>query len=719
MKSSKSKGNTVSRDIIIEACGDPLLLMNIDEVNSLSDEELDPLLDLYGLEQKSTIPEYVLSSLKDTEVHCLQPTRKYSPGWLVPRENLAARVIDSINNSQVNIVAGHSGSGKSHLYRNELAGNKRLAAISPVRVYIDCFPLKMRSTQTIEQEAVYALFGPDEDGYRSFKDSCEGDLSAAGEDSTLIQYLDRKYDGAPGLLTLDHIESLIENSEAKSWLVSLIIKMLKRGIKVLLMTSDTSFDLPRNKIDGKVTKIDVGNLNFSEINEWASVNPELARSEISPKQLFRLTGGVPRIVRDFARFMVSDLVGGMDSGGDLLRIFKKQMSGEFSPEIHRSLSVIMKQPGSLLSPHRIANPEIRSALLRSGAFRENSNRDLRFASPLLRSRYFSLCSAGNLFKILQTGWDSQIMSATIPLEFALRNINASLMLERSPSAVFERVARIIERWKATDISIRIRDLSLQKLWACEFPPQERGNVLPLHADDEPEFAQSVQTGRIVFSTANKLFLPVASATGRIDIVISCTLDSLPTNDFVARNELRSLWNLVLSVQPALAIALERAMERRRLNNSRKYRYHPKRSGSKLASIMSEVGCSAVILLKKSSSRWAVESAEGTVEKGHSDESWAIMLSDGNTERLDQIANHPSRRGLLVDRWDILNLFPRLRSKDSSISVVSYICPVSDSSASKVSKLVCFAYDELENHSIDGNTQNHLKLIVSHAFSETG
>ena len=298
----------------------------------------------------------------------------------------------------------------------------------------------------------------------------------------------------------------------------------------------------------------------------------------------------------------------------------------------------------------------------------------------------------------------------------------ALLSERLPSSVWTTLQDVFAELDIPRTAIFVRDTRNMKLWSRayvsdrEWGKQFERGAWPLYADEKPDFALSVQTGRIVQRKGDKVYLPAPAVRGRVSIVIVCELGARYfENDYKRRIALRSLWGLFMAIQPAIALAVERQLHRENTRLVRKTEFLAMGKGgaqtedSNLVDILRKVGCASVTVLNRWGEKWFVakDHVMGAADAPHID--WAKVFEDGDVFELDRIANHPTRRGLVLDDDDLERIFIRFRAIPETTTSV-YMMPVWRHHE-HVCHLVAFSFIGEQALRVNGVRQSELSKVA--------
>jgi len=201
------------------------------------------------------------------------------------------------------------------------------------------------------------------------------------------------------------------------------------------------------------------------------------------------------------------------------------------------------------------------------------------------------------------------------------------------------------------------------------------------------------------------------------VATGCFADCVTSYD--GRIRLRALWNVVLALEPALGSAVEKVALNRRLQMNQRMLYTLKpfdpTKRVPLAGLLNQASCNSVAVLERTKSRWVVEGCE-VVDSGANTGRrafWIEMLSESDPKKLDDIAAHPSGRGLVLAGSDLGGIFLRLRRRTTSVSI--FIHPVWVNRGASC-RLVAFAFEGNTSRDINGARQKQLSSMAHFAVA---
>ena len=621
-------------------------------------------------------------------------TPNVTGNWIARRDWLCKKAVRTLQQESLVLLSGPRGSGKSTLVRHLLKKCPEYRTLAARRVIIDCFALTMASPRTLELEALYAQFDDNEDAYKAFVTRLRDEPINGGcrcgdpMDCPLESYLVTKFAFGGGVVIFDHIDALASNDDIAGWMKSLFDRLLSLNIKVVAVTSeDRDGFVARRLRHLKFGKVEVPRLSLGEIESWWSLSEfeEYRAHGIEGSEVYRVTGGAPRLVRDLGRLVAKNKNQASLNPAQLIDQFESDQAGVYAPELDRLIDVLREHPTLLVRPSDVQGRNLIQRVVQTGAMSAGPDAVCRFVSPILEKRYKKLSHIKHLALMVQTGSLAGLMRNRGLQELITERLNALLLNERLPSRVWRSLTEILRYWGVLNAAVFVRDARNKKLWSKVYVSDTawgtdvpRG-AWPLYSDEKPDFALSVQTGRIVQRHGNTVYLPLATGGGRISVVVACELKpEIHDSDYQRRIELRSLWGLFMAIRPAIALAVERQSHRANTKLVRKTEFLALGKGGAnaktgdLVNILGNVGCAAVTVLDRWDSKWFV--AKDHRIDNNNDIQWNTVLDQGNVLELDRIANHPNGRGLVLDESDLPVVFPRFRSI-ADVKTCVYLMPV--------------------------------------------
>ena len=633
--------------------------------------------------------------------------------WIVDRPALTGEVFDALDRAGIVYIHGPSGTGKSHLFRSIIRRSPQYRERFDATVLCDCFGLKARAKRSVEQDAVFAQFGGDDDDFSDFV------LNVGDAERPLQALIFEKFRKRRGLLVLDHLEALSDASEISFWLDELLKSARSADVKVLIIKRSDHMRPSLQRIWQSAPCVEVDALSEEEVSVWWA-RPMFERhleNHLTAGEIIRWTGGSPRLIRDFGRF-IETRGSGQLVGRRLFAAFLWRMLYSYWPELSRLVAKCREYPWLFPRPEKLVHKSIRPHLIATGALVETRRGRLCFRSPLFAARFRRLMRPNRLRSMVLVGSDDALISALEDQEVISERVNYALLCERPGVTMWRRVGRFLHAFGLGKVQFYVRDPVNAKLWSIAYSENKDNEAhywkaSPLAAHEKPDFALAVQSGRIVQRKRRQVYLPMVSDNGRVSIVIVGELGNHSLDAFERRLSQRALWNFAMAIEPAISLSIERTIARRLERYWKKASYRamnaprPERA-TKLDDILAQAGCSAIIILERNRREWFVANTDEV--GGNGEHSWEVLFSGGDTNVLDEHQSHRSRRGLVLDDEDLFEAFPRLRHKPD-ISV--FLWPVWSHGAHRC-RLVAFLFEEEEADELIGHRQIYLSMIARQA-----
>ena len=720
-------------------------------------QSVDALISSYlarhGIEEHESLEAYGLSAWSMADLTS-------GLGWttLIPRQKLLDEARRTLADNRCVLVMGTVQSGKTSLLRVLVTEGEKRGQYQR-RVVLDGMALRGRSYRALNREAIFYLCAdaternhylpPKASGNGSYalKEPVQATYPVPGVDATngsdpgyspnsrlgsspaggsndadpaeraLSRYL-RSGVIDNGLLVIEHAERIAPGPESERWLSMLLEEGRLRGAQVIVVcASGHPSNMPHRKILEDLPRFVVPDLSLEEIEEGLSqehLRPYRA-SGMSARRVHRISGGRPCIVRDLLRFLATECANRGLSGRRALIGFIDRQVEQYSVECQHLIEVLRHRPDSLVKPLVRASPRVLTRALTSGAI-VATEKHFAFASLIVAHRYRKLARADNLLWMASTGEPEVILTKSDYPELIGYALANSIRTAATPAVAFARYAQVLRHFGLRNIEIRVRDRDNACLWSRIFEdcsqraPAEEWR--PLDVQSEIEFAKAVRIGRRVVAEAGQIWLPSIGPRGHVEVM---TLGSLRENyhSYSGRLKVRTLWNIVLTLESALATATERLLLKRQLRMSSRALYRmqdvrsaDKQSKSLMQGLLQQANCNAVVVLDRAGPYWRV--ADLRVIRLGDPTDWTSLLANANAHRLEEIATHPSGRGLVLGDKELINVFPHLMWRRKSVAMsLNPVCVEGTNSL----KLVAFIFVGTSAHDISGARQKQLFLMA--------
>ena len=680
----------------------------IDDVESLSMTEVAAQLAGLGLADRADASVYgegAVALAARAESGNLPPK--------VRRERVLAQLADHMATNDIVVVAGARGCGKTQVVHDflELMDEEGRAT-----QFLDLFSLRMASRGLLSRAAL-GLMMPGVAEALDMKGADDPDFSRAFHDGLLA----RLNKGAT--LVFDNIDRIIDRPEPLQWLLDIVALVRSREARAILVcrgarcgirsqrkargaTRDLATGL---KKAADATLFHIDDFSPTELVSWLD-DPWFSdhrSSGLDASSLAACVGGRPRLIKDFGTWLgTSD-----KRGSAALTAFQDQAARTYCAECDRLIEALRQFPEWLTDP--LAAPRhVWSFLIETGGMIEKDDR-LVFSAPLIADRFAYLTGTKGMARLIGRSLDTVLSSRAFP-ELAVAPLCAYCQI-KSPKESLAAVVRVLETIGVTDVVLSVADRGNSKLWSKVYPiDSSEREAKPLNEDDRPDFAVALKTGRPRVTPRDRLFLPVFGETGRVEVVAEGQLPEIA--DPLRRcARLRRLTGFAELIQPVLAVAVERLAHKRymKLQRSRYYRAlnsgeaHDVR-GNLLLTAVQMMNCSAVAILERGLSSWVVSTLqEASGPSGATP--WEELLSGSVENALNAIADHPSRRGLVLSGRELLVAFPRLRNIPDDVAV--FMHPVWNRA---LCRLIVFVFKGAASREIDGLKQMELSNTALYA-----
>lgn len=691
---------------LIRALGDGLDDLTTDELEFAPMTKVMGELELLGGKNAQRV-----SPIPDGAAEVLAAQFQSSPP-LVPRHELVWQLRAAIERERAFVIRGCGGTGKSTLVRHLFPVAAR--GWKPFRrlFFLDCAGVRMPDPNGFERTALWSMFGSSEDIWRRV----QGELKPSETNSPLIAFLERR--GAGGLLVIDHAEHLDRSGGMDTWLTKRLLPLAReRGLSVLF-----SVRTPRSERGLRSLRelpfMEVRNFARSELDDWIK-EPFFVGKEgvgLSSQRILRLTGGTPRLVRDLAHYVA--VTGRKDSTA--LRRFAQLRSHHFMPDcerfiwaaracpeiLARGLSVLAS--GAQPQPDSDVTYNVTNALVASGVVRPRANGSLRFVSPIHERRIQILTRLENLPQIFSRTNLGQADSAKRlhrlrkVAELTTDGLSYSIMTEANPTEALRRVRELLHCWGLVG-TISLRDPNNARLWISD--AEHLGSASgPLDLSAQPDFASAVQTGRCVDGDDGRLFFPSTGPSGTVEFVAWGQLRG--KHDLFKRQiAIERLVSLLRNLRPALMHAASQFWFQRQRRQEGRALYGPRPHWESALGCLPEAGPAAVAVLERSPRAWFISRCQ-TYDVRELPAPAAHALEPADVLRLDQIAYHPSGRGLVLGASDAHSIFPRLDKHETAV----FLRPVWVGNR-QACRIVVFLFRGTVVGRLDGHLQYRLSAIA--------
>lgn len=643
---------------------------------------------------------------------------------VVARPDLVRTIVNAVAKHPAVAVIGAAGSGKTMVLQRLLPDYDYARAVLPRIIRIDCAALRMADPRQFATNATWAIFGSDKEAFFRFIFECRRQ-----ERNPLLTLLEHRLAGG-GLVVMDHMEHVNRSDGIGNFLFGeLLLRAEYAGFRVVfcdrLMTSLRKF---RRFAEWDIGEVIVDNFSREELADWLKMPffRGLKSSSLTPAEVEEVTGGSPRLVRDFANFIQ------MDQHADLrtLEKFRKCRPKEYVAHCERliwakrTLPSLLTRDFEQLKVDELPKKERRhvsDTLCTTGVVSKTAEGMFAYVSPIHRDRANFLMrpevfSLALLRATSPEALDSRSYSVRLRdcAEIAVDPLTLFLAGERSARLALQKLRAVLHNWGfIATLYLRDRDNAGVFLELAQ-----NGDRL-FRLDDDDDFVRAVQTGRslVAGATANsagELIVPVVGYTGTVEMLFKGSFCSRDATRYLRDIRRDRFVNLLRGLKPTLSQVLERFWASRDRLVSEKLMYTTKTVSTRslvwqsLLQAFSSKQPAALVVLHKPQKRWKVLSFERV---GRSEGEDAVIFANdawaepADSRRLDAIAVHPSEHGLVLSNQEATSIFPLLAQHKTA---AVYVRPVRFHTDRR---LVVFMFKRAPAGGLDGKVQQRLWLAA--------
>lgn len=650
---------------------------------------------------------------------------------IVPRNELVWQIRGAIDAERVFVIRGACGTGKSALVHHLLSTAVREWHPFRRSLRLDCSALRTSDPIRLERAALWQVLGSDEILHRRFIAQLDNDEI----ESPFSAFLHRR--GAGTLLVIDQAEHLDPTGSIGSWISKTLLPIAEQRKLSVLFCVRTPASGRGIRPLRELPFLEVKNYVQHELAEWLALPYFRSRADASltPDRILRLTGGCPRLVRDFASYAVHR----RQFDSRTLLDFARWRPNHFIVDCERfiwaarAFPEVLSEGLDVLSQPRKPSlkestiREIKNSLVATGVVRPAAGSGLRFKSPIHQKRISVLLQAGALrllacraqFHQLERTNDVAVLRNFA--ELAPDVLGECIATESQPTVAFRRFQEILRRW-GMDSRLRLRDPNNSRLWIHSAPlgttPEIGGSsgYLTLESPSNPIdnlcskwLVTAIHDGHPSISDDGDIFVPVIGNSGEVEFVVQGRLrgDQNPFDNQIAVERLiaiiRGMRRQVMHASMAFWV-----QRHSRVDGKLLYRLEsgePMMRWQSFVRSLADSGPAAILVLERSPRTWFVSKFEAFDRPGKPsiDRSW---VEQQRPQRLDEIANHPSGRGLVIGGAEAASIFPNLKGEDTAI----YLRPVWIGNR-EACRMVGFLFQGAVVGRLDGHLQHRLSAIA--------
>jgi hypothetical protein len=684
------------------------------DILATPDDELKAELRAAGVQTEP--PEIVYA---DAARRCAMPTDVDKID--IPRPELVESVVQLAAGHHSVVISGSAGSGKSWVLHAALERLRSAYRVSPM--LLDGRALQARAPALLSRAALSQL---DERGFDGDGTHCAARrkfaaaIAMGDEADAFRRYLSEATALRP-VIAIDHVDDLIDDRAAALWLKGVNDAVKERGGVLIVTCRAARFGgrqgrLPRGGYRSRANELSVllgadnivcEDFSKTEIHNWLTASPPstIRFSPSAAGNLCRLLGGRPRLFQSLmgaARSHAAEII-----DRPFLQSFAQQEARRYSVECALLISIAREHPVALLNPLQ-APVSLRPKLVETGALRYRGDGHLIFSSPVIARRYAWLSRPEQMLWIAARG--PALLAPSRPIEIAIEGM-AQWFRELPPGEALSMLPRLFDQRGYKELELFVADRENAKLWSQIWPKDKRTGPQPLSRFQDAAFIRAAGEATLSAGAGCKVYMPLIGTMGRAELIVGAMPP--PCGVCAQSGQVQEHFALLTGIAPAIALALE-TLHLRRKDKAQRSLYHRiatvgNSQGNPVVSAAQATNCSAFVVLERGLSSWVVGHVETDLGKGDetdgAEPDWTQLLRSGKASVLNDIARHPSRRGLVLSGSDLTAAFPRLRQLDGNTA--AYIHPVWQGSRCR---LVIFLFRNA-SRGISGLTQTELATLA--------
>ena len=260
------------------------------------------------------------------------------------------------------------------------------------------------ATALLQREAVWALFGGQDDAFRQFWSEC-----AAGADrNPLVSYMLRKFSGVRGLIIIDHVEFLHREGQIDSWFADTFLPAMRQaGIDVVVCGLEPDSVRPLKSL-ATLPCVQIPSIGTDDIQAWlhSPLLLEHCRQGLDAEGILRVTGGSPALLRDLGNSLLYDLARGYRLYGlQYLNEFERRSAEHYITECGHYIWSARRKPNVLieglesLDTSNVSDRQVADRLIASGAVVRTPDGGLQFRSVVHARRVAALTTPENIARL--------------------------------------------------------------------------------------------------------------------------------------------------------------------------------------------------------------------------------------------------------------------------------------------------------------------------------
>jgi len=624
------------------------------------------------------------------------------PTFGIPRveqPSLVDHIADVLKAYRFVSIFGPSYYGKTFFVTKQILKSQEIRQEFPECTKLDFLSLRVQSSRILERDAVWKLFGAEEDSYRQFMYEIDG-YKKDGEHSSwpLREYLLRKYKDKKGLIVLDHVDHLPDNTEISNWFRNFINFLSAIDISVILIQRAISRSRCKFYRDLPLCYyFRMPLVDKKDIASWLDNNAfiDARNAGVTCLDVVRSTGCLVGVLHDFGAYLINYRDEYLTQTNNICDLFREKHSKHYSRVCFSLVQTIRADPSLIkIVAGQFNNPDkecidsifdnvsetVKRELIATGAFQEINGR-LEFICPSHRERFrniirpdiflISSSYAGDLDWILEN-------KSELPQEILRMSIRRIIFYQENTIKSIEQLLQFL-RGMMKFPKLYVRDVENSSLWFRITKNGASNESWHLSYKDAPSFTKAVQSGRIIID-GSKFFVPVISQLGGVDIVLKGEMDKETMENrykisVFSRSIVGYMWGMERIIS---SIAYHYSILRRKLafegfDLSPNYM---KMEEISLSAALRMIGCYAVIVFdRERNNKWSCQNLKKIYDnKSDFAVNKKSLSSNQSTRELDRIVNAVDEKGYVIEGKRMKKIFPKIYEEDED--AIMFLMPVS-------------------------------------------